>query len=84
MNCFYFREYQEYDEQFLELEGGQVGAVEALIHSYPDFLRIEALTLEDTDEEGDLDLEGALNLVTALWEKKIIMTREPLEANPFE
>lgn len=67
------RQYHEVDEQYLEIDCGLAPAVEALIEAYPKYIKAEDLLVDG------LDLK--MQLVQDLWERKIIMTRQPLEAH---
>ncbi len=67
------REYHEVEEQFLEIDGELAGAVVELVRAYPQFVRAEELPLDD--------LEAKMRVVQDLWERGILMTREPLEAH---
>lgn len=67
------REYHEAGEELLEVEPDKAPALEALVRAYPAFVRAESLPLED--------LAAKMALVQDLWEKKLIMTRDPLEAH---
>jgi len=66
------REYHEVEEQFLELEEDQAPALEFLITSYPAYVKVEELPLDN--------IEDKMKVAGDLWEKKIIMTSEPLES----
>jgi len=67
------REYQEVGEQSLEVGSDLAPAVEHLITSYPSWVKVEDLPLEE--------LEDRMKVAGDLWEKGILMTSEPLEAH---
>ncbi len=48
-------------------------AVEAFLDAYPRFIRAEDLPLDNLDEK--------MRIVQDLWERKLIMTRQPLESH---
>jgi len=66
------REYHEVEEQFLELEEEQAPALEFLINNYPAYVKVEQLPLDN--------IEDKMKVAGDLWEKKILMTSEPLES----
>lgn len=68
------RQFREVEEaQFLEIDRDLAPAVEALQNAYPSFMKAEDLPLEGLDER--------MRVVQDLWERKVIMTREPLESH---
>ncbi|XP_040568665.1 ribosomal oxygenase 1 [Lepeophtheirus salmonis] len=67
------REYQEIDSQFLEIEDDFAGAIDHLIESYPNYIKVEDLPLEDDALK--------FTLVQNMWEKKLILTKAPLESH---
>ena len=67
------REFQQIDEMFVEVGSESAPAIEALIENYPNFLKAEDLPMEGLDDK--------MRLVQDLWEKKLLMTREPLESH---
>jgi len=66
------REYHEVTAQSLEIGADLAPAVEHLITSYPEYVKVESLPLED--------LQDRMKVVGDLWERGILMTSEPLEA----
>lgn len=70
-NTRQFRELE--DPQFLEIESDLAPAVEALQSHYPKFMKAEDLPLEGLDDR--------MRVVQDLWERKLIMTRKPLESH---
>lgn len=64
------REYHEAEEQFLEIDSDLAPAVEAIVTAYPEYVKAEDLPLENLEEK--------MKVVQDLWERKLIMTREPL------
>ncbi|TRY71937.1 hypothetical protein TCAL_11489 [Tigriopus californicus] len=68
------RQFREVEEpQFVEIDRDLAPAVEALQNIYPNFIKAENLPLEGLDER--------MRVVQDLWERKVIMTREPLESH---
>jgi len=67
------REYHEVGEQSLEVGSDLAPAVEHLITSYPAWVKVEELPLEE--------LEDRMKVAGDLWERGILMTNEPLEAH---
>ena len=66
------REYHEVEPQSLEIGPDLAPAVEHLVTSYPDYVKVEELPLDD--------LQDRMKVVGDLWERGILMTSEPLEA----
>jgi len=66
------REYHELDAQSLEIGADLAPAVEHIVTSYPEYVKVEDLPLED--------LQDRMKVVGDLWERGILMTSEPLEA----
>jgi len=67
------REYQEVGEQSLEVGSDLAPAVEHLITSYPAWVKVEDLPLDE--------LEDRMKVAGDLWERGILLTNEPLEAH---
>jgi len=67
------REYHEVEEQSLEVGPDMAPAVEHLISSYPAWVKVEDLPLDE--------LEDRMKVAGDLWERGILMTSEPLEAH---
>jgi lysine-specific demethylase/histidyl-hydroxylase NO66 len=67
------REYEEVEPMFLEVERDLVPAFKALINAYPAFMKVENLPIEE------LDLK--MKVVQDLWEKKLLLTKDPLESH---
>jgi len=67
------REYHEIEEQSLEVGSDMAPGVEHLIVNYPEWVKVEDLPLEE--------LEDRMKVAGDLWERGILMTREPLEAH---
>ena len=67
------REYEEVEPMFLEVEQDLVPGFKALINTYPDYMKVENLPIEE------LDLK--MKVVQDLWEKKLLLTKNPLEAH---
>ena len=66
------REYHEVEPQCLEIGADLAPAVEHLVTSYPEYVKVEELPLED--------LQDRMKVVGDLWERGVLMTSEPLEA----
>ncbi|XP_071441424.1 ribosomal oxygenase 1-like [Hetaerina americana] len=65
------REYHGIDEpQFIELSAELAPAVEFLIHSYPAFISLDDLPLDQ--------LEDKVQLASDLWERGLVVTEQPL------
>lgn len=62
--------YHEEDEQFLEIDGSIIPAIERLFNAFPKYVAVESLPIED----------HALKFQTVadLWERGILVTSEPL------
>lgn len=67
------REYQEVEPQFLEVDAEVAPAIEALINTYPEYIKVENLPIDKLDTK--------MKVVQDLWEKKLLLTRFPLEAH---
>merc|ERR1712096_394421 len=67
------REYQEVGEQSLEVGSDLAPAVEHLVTTYPAWVKVEDLPLEE--------LEDRMKVAGDLWERGVLMTSEPLEAH---
>ena len=67
------REYEEVEPMFLEVERDLIPAFKALINAYPAFMKVENLPI------GELDLK--MKVVQDLWEKKLLLTKDPLESH---
>lgn len=66
------KEYHEYDPNFLELEGGMAPAIDFLVKSYPRFIAIEELPL---NEQHNFDI------TFELWNRGLILLKEPPTAS---
>merc|ERR1711860_407049 len=67
------REYEEVDLQSLEVDAEAAPGIQALIQSYPNYIKVEDLPIQE------LDLK--MKVVQDLWEKKLLLTKNPLEAH---
>jgi len=67
------REYQEVGEQSLEVGSDLAPAVEHLVTTYPAWVKVEDLPLEE--------LEDRMKVAGDLWERGVLMTSDPLEAH---
>jgi len=67
------REYEEVEPMFLEVEADLVPAFKALINAYPAYIKVENLPIEELDMK--------MKVVQDLWEKKLLLTKNPLEAH---
>jgi len=66
------REYHQVEEQFLEIGEELAPAVEFLVTSYPEYVKVEQLPVAD--------LMDRMKVAGDLWEKNLIMTSEPLDS----
>jgi len=66
------REFREVEEQYLEIEADVAPALEALVTAYPNYVTVESLPVAD--------LMVRQQVVQDLWEKKLLLTRQVLEA----
>lgn len=64
------REYHGEDLQFVELSEEMAPAVEFLVHSYPAFVSVDDFPIEDVEQK--------MSLAATLFEKGLIITKEPL------
>ncbi|XP_071567713.1 ribosomal oxygenase 1 [Temnothorax nylanderi] len=64
------KEYHEYEPQFLEVDEKYVPGIKKMIISYPNFISVKELPIEDDEEK--------IQIVKDLWEKGLILTEEPL------
>ncbi|XP_017064564.1 bifunctional lysine-specific demethylase and histidyl-hydroxylase NO66 [Drosophila eugracilis] len=64
-------EYCKYEPIFMEILPEEVPAVELLISAYPFYLEVNQLPLETTARK--------VEVVTALWEKGLLMTEKPFK-----
>merc|ERR1712223_500096 len=55
------------------VEADLVPAFKALINSYPAYIKVENLPIEELDMK--------MKVVQDLWEKKLLLTKNPLEAH---
>ncbi|KAG0410333.1 hypothetical protein HPB47_012545 [Ixodes persulcatus] len=62
------RVYQERDPQWVELDAERAPAVEALLHAYPGYLRIQELPLQGPTE--------CMELASLLYDRGLLLTRE--------
>ncbi|CAH0560476.1 unnamed protein product [Brassicogethes aeneus] len=71
-SCDNDKVYHGEEPQWLEIDNGLIPAMEKLQSIYPDFIEVEQLPIkEDT---------GKVQLVADLWEKGLLMTKNPLTA----
>ena len=59
--------------QSLEVDSEAAPGIQALIQSYPNYIKVEDLPIQE------LDLK--MKVVQDLWEKKLLLTKNPLEAH---
>jgi len=64
------------EKQYLEIDKDLISVVTSLIDNYPNFAKIE-----DLEDCQGVELDDRMRIMQDLWEKKLIMTREPLEAH---
>ena len=57
----------------MEVDSETAPAIEALIQKYPEYMKVEDLPIEQLDTK--------MKVVQDLWEKKLLLTKEPLEAH---
>ena len=67
------REYQEVGPQFMDVDSDTAPAIEALIQKYPEYIKVEDLPMDE--------LDGKMKVVQDLWERKLLLTKLPLEAH---
>lgn len=76
MRLYYYvdnsKEYCEYEPNYIEIENECVGSVEVLIRSYPEYIAVNELPLEDDEEKK-------IGIVTALWERGLLMFEKPFK-----
>jgi len=65
------------EEQFLEIDTKLSSVVRALFGRYPSFTPVEELA----PEAKDVHLDDRMRVAQDLWEKKLIVTKEPLESH---
>ncbi|XP_075155857.1 bifunctional lysine-specific demethylase and histidyl-hydroxylase NO66 [Haematobia irritans] len=65
------KEYCEYEPNFIEIEANEAASVEVLIKSYPAYIGVSQLPLPSDDQK--------INLVTALWERGLLMMEKPFK-----
>uniref|UniRef100_A0A1I8MGH8 Bifunctional lysine-specific demethylase and histidyl-hydroxylase n=1 Tax=Musca domestica TaxID=7370 RepID=A0A1I8MGH8_MUSDO len=65
------KEYCEYEPNFIEIEPMEAASVEVLIKSYPQYIGVSQLPLPSDDQK--------INLVTALWERGLLMMEKPFK-----
>uniref|UniRef100_W8AWA9 Bifunctional lysine-specific demethylase and histidyl-hydroxylase n=1 Tax=Ceratitis capitata TaxID=7213 RepID=W8AWA9_CERCA len=65
------KEYCEYDPNFIEIEPDEAASVEVLIRSYPEYVGVSQLPLQDDERK--------IQMVTALWERGLLMTEKPFK-----
>lgn len=63
--------YHEEEEQFLEIDMALVPAVCHIINSFPEFVAVEELPINDDDMK--------IQVVADLWERGLLVTKERLE-----
>lgn len=66
------RIFQEKEEQYLEVESDALSAIEFLIRSYPNYVKVERLPMKNIDEK--------ITVASCLYDKGLVITSEPLEA----
>ncbi|XP_053951676.1 bifunctional lysine-specific demethylase and histidyl-hydroxylase NO66 [Anastrepha ludens] len=75
MRIYYYldnsKEYSEYEPNFMEIELEEAASVEVLIRSYPEYIGVSQLPLEDEEHK--------VQIVTALWERGLLMTEKPFK-----
>lgn len=66
------KEYHEYEPQFLEIDAEFVPSIQKIITSYPNFIYVKELPIEDDDIK--------IQIVKDLWEKSLVITNVPLSS----
>lgn len=64
------KEYHEYEPQFLEIIADFVPGIQKIIISYPNFICVKELPIENDDVK--------IQIVKDLWEKNLVITDTPL------
>ena len=65
------RIFEKVDPQFIELDSDMAPAVEMLLHRYPGYVKVDDFPLDNVQDR--------VELAAALYEKGILVTREPLD-----
>lgn len=65
------KEYCEYEPNFLEIEPEMGSSIEVLIRSYPEYIGVSQLPLDDD--------EAKLDLVTVMWKRGLLMIEKPIK-----
>ncbi|XP_036339363.1 bifunctional lysine-specific demethylase and histidyl-hydroxylase NO66 [Rhagoletis pomonella] len=65
------KEYCEYEPNFIEIESDEAASVEVLIRSYPEYVGVSQLPMDDEERK--------VQMVTALWERGLLMTEKPFK-----
>lgn len=72
-NLYYYadnsKEYHAYDLNFIEVEDAAVDVIRKLIQLYPKYIQIKNL---------DDDLDSAMGIVYSLFDRGLLMTKNPL------
>ncbi|KAI9590662.1 hypothetical protein GQX74_008829 [Glossina fuscipes] len=73
MRIYYYSDnsklFCEYEPTFIEIKDTQAASVEVLIKSYPEYVSVSQLPMEQTEEKIDL--------TQALWERGLLMFEKP-------
>ncbi|XP_055923296.1 bifunctional lysine-specific demethylase and histidyl-hydroxylase NO66 [Eupeodes corollae] len=64
------KEYCEYEPNYIEIESECATSVDVLIRSYPEYVAVNELPLEDDEKKK-------IGIVTALWERGLLMFEKP-------
>ena len=67
------KEYHGSDLNYVEVDGATVGVIKKLIQDYPKYLSLRDLGARIEDVE---------TVVLDLWDRGLLMTKEPLEQTP--
>lgn len=67
------KEYHGSDLNYVEVDGATVGVIKELIRKYPKYLPLRDFTAT---------LEDVETVVLDLWDRGLLMTKEPLEQTP--
>uniref|UniRef100_A0A1A9X4M9 Bifunctional lysine-specific demethylase and histidyl-hydroxylase n=1 Tax=Glossina brevipalpis TaxID=37001 RepID=A0A1A9X4M9_9MUSC len=73
MRIYYYSDnskvYCEYESTFIEIKDSQAASIEVLIKSYPEYVSVSQLPMEQSEEK--------INLTQALWERGLLMFEKP-------
>lgn len=80
------REYHEFEQKYMEIDGNNASTIERLIRVYPEYVRVADLETidevngESADEDSDADSAlQALQLAQCLWDRGLLMTKDVMK-----